>query len=521
MRVNFVIFAFFVFCKFVFPFCDIIPQSIEEARELLSDEIIDDDCFNAAQALFLNPVDPLSEGWQRLEDIGFDLAMDEIPTSRELIASGGEIQKLFRKYPLISQYENFIFIPQRSLGKSPIKSTLSVFARRTDGDDEQYFSVSSATKIEEKLLVSAQVRERKSEQYLENRSILYNFGNKKFSGFFNVGNLTSPSNELLFGRYATFLQAQGKNNLYYGSSGGYNGIITQIATQNLGASGYFHIKEEEQMFGGGVFVQPKDFRLETIIIRAQKGENEENLLQIRGNFTKLGLSVSNAMSLSSIKNATLVRFEKSARNARIISQTYLLQEGFNSPFSYLIARNDTLQKQKFGSQLSLSGRSNTQKFSLSTRYLLNGDFGTANIVGSYYFPEITGFGLRSNFTIKTDSTKLRQSHTVFNQKKIGKIFKTNASLANSYDKDGWRHSIFNLGINSFLPYNQQIYFGYSQRIRNEKSSRETICFSYKSASQSKNTRSLSMDIPLYETAKGLKFYGEMRFAFPVFDNNRL
>jgi hypothetical protein len=517
---NFFIILFLYTCN-VFSFCDVIPQTIEEARGLLWDEIIDSVCFNAVEALFLNPIDPVSEGWQRLESIGFDLAHDEIPTSREIIASGGDLSRLFRRYPLISQYEPFIRVSRRSLQQAPVRSTFTVFARRTDGDDEQYFSVSSVTRIQDNLLVSAQVRERGSEQYLENRSILYNFGNESFSGFFNVGNLTSPSNELLLGRYATFSQAQGADNLYYGSRGGYNGIITQIGTRHLGTTGYFHIRETEHLAGGGFFVQPQYFRLEFTAIYAEKEENEEVLLQVRGNFTNLGLSISNAISMSSATNATMLRYEKSARNLRIISQTYLLQEGFNSPFSSLIPRNDTLQNQKFGTNLSLSGRANTQRYSLSTRYLLNGDFGTANIVGAYYLPEITGLGVRSNFSLRTDTTQLRQTHTVFNRKRIGQYFRANTSLANSYNKDGWRHSIFNLGMDTFLPNTQIVNLGYSHRIRLEQSSQETIFLSYSARSPSRSTKSLAMDIPLQETSKGMRIYGEMRFAFPVFDTRRL
>jgi hypothetical protein len=516
-----VIFISLLFYKDLFAFCEMIPQSIDEAREYLSDELIDSVCFNALEILFLNPVDPLNEGWGRLESIGFDLGVDEIPTARELLASKGNLATLYRKYPQISIYEPFIFISERSLRSYPVRSTLSVFARRTDGDDEQYFSISSVNRIESDLLISLQIRERRSEQYLENRSVLYGFGNENFSGFFNAGNLSSPSNELLFGRYATFSQAEGNQNLYYGSSGGYNGIITQVGTQTLGASAYFHIKEKEHLAGGGFYIQPYKFRLEAIMIYAEKGENEANLLQVRGVFIGTGISLTGATELGSAKNALQLKYEKTARNARVLSQIYLLQEDFNSPFSSLIARNDSLRYQKFGTRFSFSGRSKTQRYSLSTRYLLNGDFGTANIVASYHLPEITGFGLRSNFTVRSDSVSLRQSHTVLNQKKIGRNFRTNASLASSYDKDGWRHSIFNLGLDSYLPYNQQIYFGYAQRFRRENSSQETIYFSYKSTSSSRNTRSLSMDVPLYETAKGFRVYGEMRFNFPLADNSRL
>ncbi|MCL2843886.1 MAG: hypothetical protein FWE23_00300 [Chitinivibrionia bacterium] len=511
----------FLYTCTAFSFCDVIPKSIEEARELLFDEIIDSLCFNAAEALLLNPIDPIREGWHRLESVGFDLAPEEIPTTQEIIASGGDFSRLFRRYPLISQFEPFIRVSRRSLQQAPVRSTLTVFARRTDGDDEQYFSISSATRIQDNLLVSVQVRERQDEQYLENRSILYSFGGDNISGFFNAGNLTSPSNELLFGRYATFSQAQGADNLYYASRGGYNGIITQIGTQHLGATGYFHIRENEHLAGGGVFVQPQYFRLELKAIYAEKGENEEVLLQVRGNFTNLGISVSNAISLSSAKNATLVQYQKSARNLRIISQTYLLQEGYNSPFSSLIPRNDTLQNQKFGTNLSLSGRAKTQRYSLSTRYLLNGDFGTASIVGAYHLPEITGLGVRSNFSLRTDTTQLRQTHTVFNRKRIGQNFRTNASVANSFNKDGWRHSIFNLGLDSFLPNAQIVNLGYSHRIRLEQSPQETIFLSYSARSPSRSTKSLAMDIPLQETSKGMRIYGEMRFAFPVFDTRRL
>jgi hypothetical protein len=250
-------------------------------------------------------------------------------------------------------------------------------------------------------------------------------------------------------------------------------------------------------------------------------ERNENLLQFKGEFVNYGISISNAYGLNSQKNATLLKYEKSARNMRVLSQIWFMQEGFDSPFSSLIARNDTLKQQKFGSRVLLSGRQNTQRFSVSARYLLNGDLGTANILGSYYFPEITGLGCRANFAIKSDSTKLKHSHTLLHGKKIAGYFKTNVSAANSFEDSEWKQSIFTAGIDNFLPYNQQIYIGFSEKLRKEKEPQETVYLSYKSSSSRRNTKSLAVDLPLYDTAKGLRIYGEMRFAFPVSDNYRL
>ena len=506
---------------FVFSFCDIIPQSADEARELLWDEIIDSACFAAVEALLLNPIDPISEGWSRLETLGFDLAPDEVPTNREILASGGDLSRLFRRYPLIAQFENFIRISRRSLQISPVRSTLGVLARRTHGDDEQFFSVSSVTRIQDNLLVSAQIRERQGEQYMESRSFQYTFSTDGLRGFFYAGNLSSPSNELLFGRYAAFSQTRGADNFLYASRGGYNGIITQVGMQNFAATGYFHAGEDERILGGGVFVQPQYFRMEMLAIHAKKDENEDVLLQIRGNFVNLGLSVSNAVSLSSGKYASLLRYERAARNLRIISQTYILQEGFNSAFSSLAARNQSAMRQIFGSRLSLSGRTGTQSYSLSTRYRLVGDLGTASASATYRFPEITGFGLRSNFSYSSDGAGLRQTHGIFNRKRIRRNLRTNASLSNSFNNDGWRHSIFSMGLDGFLPNLQQISAGYSLRTRRERESQGTLSLSYSSASPSRTTRAFTMDIPFFETARGMRVYGEMRFAFPVFDNRRL
>jgi len=528
---QFLIFTIIVFIpKIVFPFCDVIPQNISEARDFLLQGLIDSVCFNAAEILFLSPVNPIDEGWFRLESIGFDLRDDDLPTINELrkiAETSGNLASLFRKYPALSEFENFIFIPVRSAKIYPIKSTLSVSARRTDGDNQQYYSVSSVNRFNDNILVSAQIREQKEIPYLENRSVLSTFKKNDFLARLNVGNLVSPSNELLFGRYATFLQAVGNENILYGSSGGYNGIISQIGIRQISGLGYFHAKQNEYLAGGGFFMQPQNFRIETIAIHANKNETEkfpernENLIQIKGELTNYGISLSNAYGLNSNKNAMLLKYEKSQRNTRILSQIWFMQEGFDSPFSSLIARNDTLKNQKIGSQLSLRGRQNTQRFSTTARYLINGDLGTAQILGSYNLPEITGLGCRSNFTIKSDTTKLRQSHTLFHNKKFAKIFRTNISAANSFVETEWKQSIFTAGFDTFLPYNQQIYAGFSERLRKEKTSQETIYFSYKSSSSRKNSKSLAIDLPLYETAKGLRIYGEMRFAFPVSDNHKL
>ena len=507
-----IIIVFYV--SVAFSFCEIIPQSIEEAREFLFENTIDSACFNALEILFVNPVEPLNEGWSRLESIGFDLTEEEYPTSRELLGFAGNVEGLFKKYPLLSEFEPFIFISEKTQKDYPVKSTISVSARRTDGDDEQYYSISSHNKFGENLQVSLQFREQKHKQYLQNRAVLYKFENKNFSGRLNVGNLTSPGNELLFGRYESFKQAQGIQNLYYGSAGGYNGVIAQLGTKNLGASGYFHTKASEHLSGGGFFLQPQNFRLETIALHAEKPGNAENLLQIRGSIYKTGISLSNAFSINSQKNASLLRYEKTGGKAKILSQIWFMQNGFNSPFSSLIAKSDTLGNQKFGAQVSLSGKTKTQKYSFTSRYIINGDFGTANIIGSYYFPEITGLGCRTNITIKSDST-FRQSYTVFNQKKIGSFLKTNISCANSFEKSQWKQTTFNVGLDGFLPYKQVVHFGFSEKLRsNSKPSQETIFLSYKSTGSSKNTRSFSVDVPLYETAKGLRIYGEMRFVFP-------
>jgi hypothetical protein len=215
----------------------------------------------------------------------------------------------------------------------------------------------------------------------------------------------------------------------------------------------------------------------------------------------------------------LLRYEKSARNTRILSNVWFMEKGFDSPFSSLIARNDTLKNQKVGSNVLIRGRHNTQRFSVSARHQINGDLGTAQILGSYFLPEITGLGYRTNFTIKSDTTKLRQSHTLLHSKKIVNHFKTNFSAANSFVESEWRQSILTAGFDSFLPNNQQIYVGFSERIRKEKDPQETIFLSYKSLSNRKNTKSLALDLPLFETAKGLRIYGEMRFAFPVSELN--
>ena len=527
-----VFFIIFLTSRTAFSFCEVIPQNIDEAREFLSQGVIDDNCFNAAEILFLSPVNPLDEGWFRLESVGFDLSPEDLPTTgemREFAASDRNPASLFRKYPALSEFENFIFIPKISAKTYPLKSTLSVSARRTDGDNEQYYAISSVNKFNDNLLISAQIRERKEQSYLENRSVQANLEKNNFLARFDAGNLVSPSNELLFGRYATFSQAEGSDNFLYGSSGGYNGVISQIGANRAAALGYFHAKPNEHLAGGGFFAQPQDFRLEVLAIHAEKHrtdrprspERSENLIQVRGDFTNLGISISNAYGLESQKNAMLLKYEKSARNTRILSQIWFMQEGFDSPFSSLIARNDTLKQEKFGTRILLSGRQNTQRFSVSARYQLNGDLGTANILGSYHFPEITGLGYRTNFTIKSDDTNLRQSHTLFHGKKITTIFKTNVSAANSFEETEWKQSIFTAGIDSFLPNNQQIYVGFAEKLRKNRTPQETIYLSYKSSSSRKNTKSLAVDLPLYETAKGLRIYGEMRFVFPVSDNYRL
>ena len=508
--------------KTIFSFCEVIPQNIDEAREFLSQDLIDTTCFNAAEVLFLSPVNPIDEGWFRLESVGFDLSAEDLPTLgelRKIAEAGGNLSGLYRKYPALSQFEPFIFVPQRSARIYPIRSTLSVSARRTDGDNEQYFAISSVNRFNDNILVSAQIREQKEMQYLQNRAILTNFEKNNFLATFNAGNLTSPSNELLFGRYATFSQAVGSDNFLYGSAGGYNGVISQIGTKQAGGMGYFHAKPNEHLAGGGFFVQPYNFRLEAIAIHTEKSVADsartENLIQIRGDFTNTGISISNAYGLNSQKTATLLRYENSARNMRILSQIWFMQEGFDSPFSSLIARNDTLKNEKFGTNISLRGRHKTQRFSATARYQINGGLGTANLLGTYHLPEITGLGYRTNFAIKSDSTKLRHSHTLFHGKKIAHLFKTSVSAANSFRENEWQQSVFTAGLDSFLPNNQQIYVGFSERLRKEKEPQETIFLSYKSASNNRKTKSLALDLPLYETAKGLRIYGEMRFAFPL------
>lgn len=508
--------------KSVFSFCEIIPQNISEAREFLTEGIIDSVCFGAAEVLFLSPVNPIDEGWFRLESVGFDLRDDDLPTMNELrkIAETGEnLASLFRKYPALSEFENFIFIPERSAKIYNTKSALSVSARRTDGDNQQYYAVSSVNRFQDNLLISAQIREQKEIPYIENRAVLSTFGKNDFLARLNAGNLVSPSNELLFGRYATFSQASGKENILYGSSGGYNGIISQIGTKKIAGLAYFHAKPDEYLAGGGFFVQPNNFRMETIAIHGEKAERNENLIQIKGELTNYGISLTNAFGINSQKNAMLLKYEKSQRNTRILSQIWFMQKGFDSPFSSFIARNDTLKNQKIGTQFSLHGRAGTQRFSTTARYLINGDLGTAQILASYNLPEITGLGIRSNFRIRSDTTQIKHSHTIFHNKKIARYFTTNLSAANSFEANEWKQSIFTVGLDSFLPNNQQIYAGFAEKLRKEKERQETIYLSYKSSTNRKNTRSLAVDLPLYETAKGLRIYGEMRFAFPVSDVN--
>lgn len=523
-KLFYIFFIFLIFSyKSVFSFCDVIPQNIDEAREFLAENIIDSVCFNAVEILFLSSVNPIEEGWFRFESIGFDLSEDDLPIINELrknAETSGNLTDLFRKYPALSEFENFIFIPKHSAKIYPIKSSISISARRTDGNNEQYYAISSVNRFNDNLQVSAQIREQNELPYLQNRSVSTNFNKKNFIARISAGNLISPSNELLFGRYATFSQASGNENILYGSIGGYNGVIAQAGIKQVGALGYFHAKPEEHLAGGGFFVQPKNFRIETIAIHGEKNidERSENLIQIKGELPNYGISVSNAFGLNSQKTAALLKYEKSQRNTRILSQIWFMQEGFDSPFSSLIARNDTLKHKKIGSEISIRSNQNTQKFSALARYQINGDLGKAQIFGSYNFPEITGFGCRSNFTIKSDSTKLKQSHTVFHKKKIAKLFRTNVSAANTFEETEWKQSIFTAGLDNFLPNNQQIYVGFSEKIRKEKSSQETIYLSYKTSGNSKNTRSLAIDLPLYETTKGMRIYGEMRFAFPVSDN---
>lgn len=488
--------------------CDILPQSLMEARSLLENDEIDSTCFFDLEALYLNPVNPLLEGWDRLETIGFALDAEDIPTQKELLEADGKISQLETKYPALIPYFPFIVIPKKIDRTHTIKGRISTAVKQSNTDGFQWGALNSTVQYKDLLDITSNIRLNDSTLYFQRRVI--EFRNTAVDAI--VGNIRTPHQELLWGNFDSYPITEGENNLLYGVGNGWNGAIIDVTLPKFQLHTFSHYRPKERILGGGITYTPPLAHIKLLVLQEYKENDTAHIVQISGKLQESGIELTAAWSLTDIIPALMLKHEKVNSTTRIKSRFWYVPPTYSAPFAEV--RNHGSFRESYGINTRIIHNFTRQRIDLYIRGEIEENYGDGNCLITWDLKEPHAIRLRSGIRFSSDSTELRHHYDVMWRRTIAQQLHVVLGGSTHWIASQWQYTPLSISLKTHIFSTIRIETGFQEKIKRDKNHSSSLFVVLWQNNKKGNNSFFSADFPLHDHKKGIRFHAEVQFTFP-------
>lgn len=255
--------------------CSFIPSSLQEAELALENGEIDSLCFIQYRTLILQPVEPLREGWSRIQELSYELDSRTFPSIPEIRAAvdAHDDEKLMRDYPWLRELEPFFTLTSTS-------AHYGISGLTSADISAGYFSGTSKTRVRsllrgERTGSGGELSVVSDSTGIEPYKRVFSIYSRNRKFHFAAGHFNVVKNSLIWGAFQSQTESQSESEQWlWGTRTSWNGLTGTGNIRDIHFEGIIHARENEQLYssflrfpfrklvlGGGVVVQQEQNEL--------------------------------------------------------------------------------------------------------------------------------------------------------------------------------------------------------------------------------------------------------------------